>query len=82
MQKVALRNFKTETEGRLGEYKYVHDYYVKADRGGDLVVVPPVPTATKMHLTSCTSRKSRLSGLARLGLTGPRSALGSGSSRK
>jgi hypothetical protein len=39
-----VEKFKTETECRLGRYRYVQHYYVKADRGGDLVVVPPVPT--------------------------------------
>ena len=38
-----VEKFKTETECRFGGYKYVQDYYVKADRRGDLVVVPPVP---------------------------------------
>jgi hypothetical protein len=37
-----VEKFKTETECRFGGYKYVQDYYVKADKGGGLVVVPPV----------------------------------------
>ncbi len=38
-----VEKFKTETECRFGGYKYVQDYYVKADKSGGLVVVPPVP---------------------------------------
>ena len=38
-----VEKFKTETECRFGGYKYVQDYYVKADKRGDLIVVPPVP---------------------------------------
>jgi hypothetical protein len=38
-----VEKFKTETECRFGGYKYIQDYYVKADKRGDLVVVPPVP---------------------------------------
>jgi len=37
-----VEKFKTETECRFGGYKYVQDYYVKADKSGGLVVVPPV----------------------------------------
>ena len=37
-----VEKFKTETECRFGGYKYVQDYYVKAEKYGSLVVVPPV----------------------------------------
>ena len=37
-----MEKFKTETECRFGGYKYVQDYYVKAEKYGSLVVVPPV----------------------------------------
>ncbi len=37
-----VEKFKTKTECILGGDKYVQDYYVKADKGGGLVVVPPV----------------------------------------
>ena len=38
-----VEKFETETECRFGGYKYVQDYYVKTDKSGGLVVVPPVP---------------------------------------
>ena len=37
-----VEKFKTKTECRFGGYKYVQDYYVKAEKYGSLVVVPPV----------------------------------------
>jgi hypothetical protein len=42
-----VEKFKTETECRFGGYKYVQDYYVKTDKRGGLVVVPPVPNCWK-----------------------------------
>ena len=36
-----VEKFKTETECRFGGYKYVQDYYVKAEKADSLVVVPP-----------------------------------------
>jgi hypothetical protein len=36
-----VTEFKTEAQCKLGADKYVQDYYVEADKRGDLVVVPP-----------------------------------------
>lgn len=36
-----VEKFKTESECILGGYKYVQDYYAKAEKDGNLVVEPP-----------------------------------------
>ena len=41
-----VEKFKTEEECMVGGDKYVQNYYVKADKAGDLVVYAPV---TKCH---------------------------------
>jgi hypothetical protein len=36
-----VQTFKTEGQCKLGADKFLQDYYVSADRNGELVVVPP-----------------------------------------
>ena len=41
-----VQKFETEAQCKIALDKWVQDYYVKADKSGELVVVPPGATCT------------------------------------